>query len=154
MNIYNTDIKKMAVQWLPMALRTRLMVVFATVMQRGGAAQLQALVKHRDEMIYRLTHNGQVCHLRAVLNDEFDPTLRRIEIYDVDSKQAATIYHRGSDSTFYVSNEPYRLARRGFGGAAGYDFGIAMPFALSSSEMAQLRALVDTYKLSSKRYVV
>ncbi len=154
MNIYNTDIKKLAVQWLPIALRTRLMVVFATVMQRGGAVQMQALTKLRFEMQYRLTHNGQVCHLRAMLNDRFDPTLRRIKVCDVDSKQTATIYRRGSDNAFMLSDEPYILSRRGFGGAAGYDFSIEIPFALTNAEMVQLRALVDMYKLASKRYVI
>ncbi len=156
MRIYDLDLKKLAVQWLPTMLRTRLMVVYATTMQRGAVSVLQSLKTHRKECLYRLTHNGQVCYLRAVLNDRFDPIERRISINDVDAKTPATIYRRNNEQVFLVKRRPdcYLLPRRGFGGPAGYDFNVVVPFALVESEHNQLIALLNTYKLASKRYVL
>ena len=43
--------------------------------------------------------------------------------------------------------------RRGYGGVSGYDFWVNIPLALYGEvDVAQVAAVVNTYKLASKRF--
>ena len=47
------------------------------------------------------------------------------------------------------------LNRRGVGGVSGYDFWVNIPLALRDKlDITQLRAVVDAYKLASKRFSI
>lgn len=114
---------------------------------------------------YRLYHNGQVCYLRALINDQFDPVRRRITITDeVRVMEAALIYERGvniNDPVQMRRDEPGEgedprgslITRRGFGGTTGYDFWVNIPYDLTLEiDMGRLKAIVNAYKLVSKRF--
>lgn len=114
---------------------------------------------------YRLNHNGQVCYLRAVLNDQFDPVDRRITISDEPfQNEHVVIHHRAANTDDPVpirrgkeeATEAFigrTITRRGFGGTNAYDFCVNLPFDLYQSiDIGRLRAVVNSYKLASKRF--
>lgn len=156
---YNVNIKRLALLTLPTWLRRPLAgaLIYAGVRPLGRL--LQELRAYRSATSYRLRHNGQVCKLRGVLNDLFDPGRRRISL--TDSEDGATteiwrVWHRGVGQWAIV---PLRgmgaisIHREGFGGTSGYDFWVNLPEDLKGSEI-RLRAVVNMYKLAGKRFAI
>lgn len=134
-------------------------LIYAGVTPLGR--MLQELRAYRSATRYRISHNGQVCKLRGALNDEFDPELRRIEIEDLDSmesREASTVWQRETGRWVIVPQRGSGAAsihREGFSGTSGYDFWVTVPEELRESEAeTRLRAIVNMYKLASKRYAI
>ena len=159
--IFNVNIKRLALLTLPTWLRRPLAgaLIYAGVTPLGRL--LQELRAYRNATRYRLSHNGQVCKLRGVLNDEFDPELRRIEIEDRDSmesREASTVWQREAGRWVMVPRRgtgAVSIHREGFSGTSGYDFWVRVPEELRDSETeTRLRAIVNMYKLASKRYAI
>ena len=114
---------------------------------------------YRTDTNYRLHHNGQVCYLRAVLNDLFDSTLRRIQIEDLAPQRELVIWKRDQNKPIMISERSSGnaiiVSKRGFGGADGYDFVVICPLALRGViDETRMRAVLDQYKLASKRYTI
>lgn len=159
MSKYDINFKRLALLLLPTFLRQPLMasLIYAAVTPLNYIHT--RFLQFRKDAAYRLNRNGQVCHLRAVLNDTFDPELRRITVTDTaknvgvlfvfrrDEDRAVLVPRRSPESVLPVN-------RRGFGGASGYDFVVNLPFALRNVDQARLTAMVHTYKLASKRFVI
>ena len=89
---FDLDIGRMVIWLMPSFLR-----------KEAVNAWLQSLVlpvkmlygdfrNKREAYAYKLAHNGQVCYLRKVLNDEFDPSERRIELVDGNSFKRLYLY--------------------------------------------------------------
>ncbi|MBD5251393.1 MAG: hypothetical protein HDS56_09505 [Barnesiella sp.] len=158
---FNVNIKRLALLVLPTWLRRPLVgaLIYAGVIPLGRLAQ--ELRKYRNSIRYRLSHNGQVCKLRGVLNDEFDPELRRITVEDRDSStmiEASIIYRREEARWAMVPRRGFGtvlIHREGFSGTSGYDFWINVPEELRSAGIeTRMRAIINTYKLASKRYTI
>lgn len=158
---YDVNIKRLALLTLPTWLRRPLAgaLIYAGVSPLGRL--LQELRAYRSATSYRLRHNGQVCKLRGVLNDEFDPALRRIEIEDSDSagnREAAAVWLRELGRWVMVPQRGVGAAsihREGFNGTSGYDFWVTVPEELRTAETeTRLRAIVNMYKLAGKRYAI
>lgn len=159
--IFNVNIKRLALLTLPSWLRRPLAgaLIYAGVTPLGH--QLQELRAYRSATRYRLSHNGQVCKLRGALNDEFDPELRRIEIEDLESmesREASTAWQRETGRWVMIPQRGSGAAiihREGFSGTSGYDFWVSVPDELRDVETeTRLRAIVNMYKLASKRYAI
>ncbi len=158
---YDIDYKKLAVMLLPIVLRKAVITVFVYVLVKPVQMTANAFDKYRTDTDYRLSHNCQVCYLRAMLNDKFDPLQRRIVITDVPAVPSLLLYRR-SQNRFQMaplrsSGTAIKVGRRGYGGIDGYDFSIIVPQELLQDTIYnedRLRALVDTYKLASKRYTI
>lgn len=159
-NYYLINFKRFALQLLPTFWRRPLI---ASLLY-AGVSVLSNLhsrfIEFRSEKNYRLTHNGQVCYLRAVLNDTFDQTLRRITITEtVEERKANQVYMRECDRPVFAhprtSGRAWIINRRGYDGIAGYDFWINLPFTLQKEiDIKRLTAIVNNYKLASKRYAI
>lgn len=161
MSVYDLKVKRLALLLLPTFYRRPLVAAFAQCLVQGVNRIYGDFMKwHRDED-YRLNHNGQVCYLRAVLNDSFDPIQRRILVEDEWSGtiQGQCAFCREVDRPISVplrsAGVPFILNRRGFGGASGYDFWVTVPRQLRGvlSE-TRLDAVVNTYKLASRRWTI
>ena len=139
MSVYDVKIKRLALLLLPTALRKPLVAAFMQSAVQGCNVLHGEFMRWRDEQNYRLWHNGQVCHLRAVLNDTFDQSERRITVDDESSE----------DGKAFIIN------RRGYGGVSGFDFWVSVPYALRGKiDETRLAAVVSTYKLASKRWTI
>ena len=159
--IYKLNVRRLVLITLPTWLRRPL----ATALLYAGAQPLARLVhelrKFREDASYRMEHNGQVCKLRGVLNDTFDPKLRRINVEDEESAKASAglPYMREVERWLTIprreSGRAFILNRRGYGGISGQDFWVTVPFALRGEiDETRLTATVNRYKLASKRWTI
>lgn len=161
MRWYNLNYKRLVLLLLPTYWRrpTIASILFSAV---TPVSYLHLLfLNFRKATNYRLSHNGQVCYLRAVLNDAFDPTQRRITLSDVaGTHEPFLLYWRSENNAKRIyrrdQSKEMILNRRGFGGTDSFDFVINIPneLNLSADDITRLKALTDTYKLVSKRYQI
>ncbi len=115
--------------------------------------------KYREDNLYNLQHNGQVCYLRKALNDQFDPTLRRIRIGAATRRDTVYIFKENEEQ-----NEPHAYTEdedgtiwiftEGETEDGGADFVVYVPTDIVSRQDYELRALIDFYKLGGKRYII
>ena len=156
---YDINFKRLALMLLPTFLRRPVTAYLSYAIVAPIAHIHTKLVRLRNETVYRLEHNGQVCHLRAALNDALDLSQRRITVDDKesDSLLGTLIFTRDQcRQTFLPLREDGRLVinRRGFSGAKNIDFWVTIPEELMAvTDEKQLTAIVNTYKLASKRWV-
>lgn len=108
-------------------------------------------LQFRGDNLYKLAHNSQICYLRAALNDRFDASLRRIEISSGNAFTRQYIYTDAEQKpkwlgTMYLYDDAdYE--------DTGVDFIVKVPSDLVFS-IYEMTALVDYYKLASKRYKI
>lgn len=109
----------------------------------------------RGDVRYKLTHNGQVCFLQAVLNDSFDFTARRIRITDADTLEWGQFAWREAEDRPIMLGT-FLLNREGFMGADGIDFVVHIPYAISLTDdnYNMIHSLLRYYKLAGKRYII
>lgn len=159
MNKFDIRLKRLALLLLPTFLRQPLMASLTYAVVAPLCAVHARLLQLRNASSGRLLRNGQVCHLRAVLNDRFDPQLRRITVTDTtqgtdlllvclrDENRAISIPRR-------ETGRSTRLDCRRFGGAGNYDFAVNLPAELRNVDETRIAAVVDAYKLVSKRFAI
>lgn len=148
---YNLDIKKLAVLHLPTFLRTPEMVAWVQCISAPLVNVHDDFVGNRNANIYNLAYNGQVCKLRAALNDISDRNQRRIYIDDGDKHQRAYIYTVGEKKPKYLGT--IYLYNDADYDDTGVDFTVWIPTDLSR-EIYKMEALINFYKLASKRYKI
>ncbi|MDR3287051.1 MAG: hypothetical protein LBT27_06385 [Prevotellaceae bacterium] len=153
---YVVEYKKLVLQLLPTFLRKPFVCAFMYSTVQPVMSVKFAFDDYRTATNYRLNHNGQVCYLRAVLNDYFDPILRRITIGDAENNlETMIIYLRETENFKIVPKRPSALIlnKRGFGGVNSFDFTINVPAELMQ-ENDRITAITNIYKLASKRYSI
>ena len=94
MGKYDVNFRRLALLLLPTFWRRPLFGAFAFALVTPVSHLHVRFMQYRQRTGYRLRHNGQVCYLRAVLNDEFDPELRRITLSDSDKTDFGTVVYR------------------------------------------------------------
>lgn len=156
---YDINYNRLGLALVPLKLRQPLLMGLIYVMLSGVRRAASVFGSYREETNYRLTHTGQVCYLKAVLNDRFDNARRRITIEDVDARSGAIIYKRELSRFLMIpkrtTGNAVILNKRAFSGSTSVDFSVIVPAELRGSfAEAQMRALIDTYKLASKRYTI
>ena len=146
MDKYDVNFKRLALLLLPTFWRRPLFAAMAY----AAVSPLQYLhtrfILWKRESDYRLEHNG--------------PIDRRITITEtVENVGFITLHKREEDAEVLVprrgSGRILILNRRGYGGVSGYDFWVNIPLALYDKlDITQVRAVVDAYKLASKRFSI
>ena len=132
--IFNFKIEKLVILLIPSFLRKARMVGWIRTLSAPISQLYYDFIQKRYLDIKKLGLNGQVCYLRKALNDAFDIEQRRI--------------HREVDYS-----------------DTGVDFIVKIPLEIweakkiPTSEMGKYRffeieALIDFYKLASKRYII
>ncbi len=156
-NVLNINFNKWAVMLIPPVLRKPFLVAFLKIAISQVGYLYTQFIKFRSTTNYRLKHNGQVCYLRAVLNDQFDPIDRQIEIGDAESRQSTLIYWRELERLVPDRYNPVLIvSSRGYTSGSGFDFIVKVPSFIYSNPalVKQLRAVVVEYKLASKQFDV
>lgn len=156
---YDVNYKKLALMLLPVKMRRVRMASYMYTCMAPVQRLSRLFDTYRSETDYRLKHNGQVCYLRAVLNDQFDIQERRIYIGEVEELPTNTLYKREIGRFLYArprsAGRPLMINRRGFDRSNLYDFTVVLPSILRGTvDESRLRAVVNTYKLASKRYLI
>lgn len=160
MSKYEINFKRLALLMLPTFWRKPILGAITYAMVSPLSYLHTRFILFRRESNYRLTHNGQVCYLRAVLNDQFDPIERRITVTeDADTMGVLMLRTREEEKAILLpARETGRaiiINRRGFDGINGFDFWINIPLVLLETvDVTRLKAIVGTYKLASKRFSI
>lgn len=160
MSKYDVEYKKLAVLLLPMCLRLRTLIALLSVLVTPLQWLSERFAEYRRQKDRRLSHNGQVCYLRGLLNDLYDPVARRIRVLDNESIETGVIIQqRAYNVTGRVSprssGKALRVFRRGWEATGAVGFKVEIPEELSTTINEQeLRAVVNEYKLAGTRYFV
>lgn len=155
--MFEIDFKRLMALLLPTFLRKP--VLFGLL--RAAVNPIESLyaqfVASRKEHLFRLTHNGQVCYLRAGLNETFGGGFK---IYDAvsDGKWLYAITEDGSQITLAIDegndssteNVPIVFNEDRLN-AAQNDFLIFVPSRFTDNDLPSIKAFVDKYKLVTKR---
>jgi hypothetical protein len=156
--IYDITYKKLVIMLLPTMLRRPLLVAFANAMVSPVVNLYRNFMQYRDETNYRVYHNGQICYLRSVLNDAFDPISRRIAISDIDASNTAVFIYERLENKFKMLKKrgegAIPISRRGFSGSKSFNFMVNIPIELQGLDELRLKAIINIYKLASKRYAI
>lgn len=153
--------KRLALLALPSWLRRPLAgaLIYAGVAPLGRL--LGELRAYRSATSYRLGHNGQVCKLRGVLNDELDPELRRVRIADggEEALEGVRVWVRSEERWVGVPRREKgggcMVNGRGYGGISGVDFVVVLPMDVRGKvDETRVRGIVNMYRLAGKRYAI
>lgn len=155
--MFDIDFKRLMALLLPTFLRKP--VLFGLL--RAAVKPIETLYGQfcaaREEHIFRLTHNGQVCYLRAALNAKFG---KGFEIREVatDGKWLYAITEDGThiplaideDNDSDTEDVPVLYGEESLN-AAQNDFIVYVPASVYDSGLSAVEAMVNKYKLITKR---
>lgn len=157
-HVFNINYRKLVVLLLPTFLRRPLMVAFLHAAVAPVTSLHRLFMLNRTNNLYRLRMNGQVCHLRKVLNDAFPSVDGAIQIrdadrsgrwmfaHDQDTSDRASLNIEDAGTVFYDRAAIIEQA-------AGFE--VVVPVALKSpNNDTKLRVLLNQYKLLSKKYTI
>lgn len=148
---YNLDINKLTTLLTPTFLRKQKFLAWLRVLHFPLIKVVDDFNFNRNENLYNLAHNGQVCYLRGVLNDRFDPSQRRIRITDGNRYKREYIYTDGEQKPRFL--DTIYLRDDADYGDTGVDFIVEIPQGLNYNQF-EMKYLIDFYKLASKRYKI
>lgn len=158
--IFEINHKRLVLQLLPTFLRRP--VIFGLL--RAALVSLEKVYADfktaRAEHNYRLTHNGQVCYLREVLNDKFDSNKRRFDIisvmrsgewlYAVSEDGTLVPVAFGEDNTSETENVPVVYNEISLNSAQN-EFIVCVPSDVYETMLEAVKETVNKYKLITKR---
>lgn len=151
MRIFELNLRRLVILLLPTFLRKARLVAWLQILI-APLEQLQySFNQKRNSDLITLTHNGQKCYLRKILNDNFDQTLRRIRIEDMTHFNAVYIYTEAENQPVYLE-EKY-LYTSGEMQVSGVNFSVRIPNTLRARNV-EIKALIEAYKIASKRYII
>ncbi|MBQ3563249.1 MAG: hypothetical protein IJA21_01410 [Clostridia bacterium] len=159
---FKIDYNRLVVLLLPTFLRRPVLFGFL----RAAVWPLEQLYNKfrtaRGEHNYRLTHNGQVCYLRACLNDHFKSNMGVFDIISVEregewlfavtetgERVPITISEdniSGTENVPIVYNELMLNTEQN-------EFIVSVPADIYDTALEEVKALVNQYKLISKRAI-
>lgn len=150
---YNINFNKLALNFQLPDLRKPKIMAWIYSFIRPIVSVHSTWRQYRATNLYRLAHNGQVCYLRAALNDAFDVDLRRIYIDGTGGDASKTyVYTPGEEQTKYLGKLWLRNSLEF--ADTGADFLVYVPSSIAETLNYELRALIDFYKVASKRYLI
>lgn len=152
MRLFEIDINRLVVLLIPTFLRNKINFAFVRAMVQPVYSLMSRFEANRQANIYNIGHNGQVCYLRAVLNDAFDMELRRIRLEDSARYDWTFVYPEAADQPLWL--ETVLIASEAFTGDEGTDFTVICPGDLSRAIVPQMISLLNYYKLAGKRYSI
>lgn len=147
---YNIDFKKLILLMLPISLRKVGLIAWLEAMIEPIRQIQYDFVQKRQETLYNLQHNGQVCLLRKVLNDKFDRVYRQIRVLDGNQYQRKYIYTDAELKPKYLRT--IFIREDADYEDTGVDFIVQIPQEVYLKY--EVEAIIDYYKLASKRYKI
>ncbi len=163
--IFTIDFDKWVAQMLPTFLRHRRLYAFCRAMCAPVVSLYRDFLNVRGDHIFRTAYNGQVCYLRAALNDRFNTT--GFEIADGDTV-GEWLYAKKEDMPAQLTavNErlnpapgendpppehPVPLLADELRLTARRDtFVVYVPESIYTTQLPQVRAVVDRFRILSK----
>lgn len=163
---YEVNFDKWIMLMLPTFLRHRGIFSLCQGLCSGIKALHKQFLAAREEHLFRLGHNGQVCYLRAALNEAFKRTgsMTKFEIYDASDSRGEWLYakRQDMDGQLYAATEGNAshakpvpiLADESRLNAPHNSFIVSIPSSLAGeANLEKVKAIVETYKTLSKQPV-
>lgn len=148
---YRLNIHRLVELLLPTFLRKGKILAWLRALHSPLVKMVDDFNFNRKRNLYHLAHNGQVCYLRKLLNDRFDVSARRIKIADGNKYKREYIYTLGEQKPKYLGR--MYLRQNTDYADTGVDFIVLIPAGLQYNEY-EMKALIEFYKLASKRYKI
>ncbi len=155
------DFKRLLFFFLPISLRQPTMFAWFYSMIKSIESIYRLFTDQNKVDMIRLSHNSQVCYLQKILNDNFDSGVgkRRIRIVDGNKYKRTYIYTEAEPKEMKYLGDMYIREEVDYADT-GVDFIVRLPkekFDLAEkdirkNELQKVRAIVDFYRLASKRY--
>lgn len=149
---FNVNFDKLFLLLKPTFLRKEVTIAFVKTALSPIRSIYDDWFRIRNENLYKLAHNGQICYLRKALNDRFDHSLRRIYIGNGNSFLRKYIYTHAEQNPKYLG-EMYLYSLDDYADT-GVDFIVFVPASIVATQIYELRALIDFYKEGVKRYKI
>lgn len=113
---------------------------------------LKTMIDIFERLRYDLSITPQVCFLEKLLNDKYDPVQRRIYIEEAEDIIGYFFFRVSDpvDNKFYF-NRAWFVEDTRYGNA-GVGFVVVLPMDIAAT--AQMRALINRYKLISIKYQI
>lgn len=155
--IYAVDFSKLA-RWLtPTMLRMPKLLAFVLALVTPVADLYSRFLVLKANLEYRLTITPQVCYMEKALNDRWDIVERRIVIVDAVEYNPIPLFLKIEDKpvVFNMKSEggPVILYTKSETAMFTVDFIVRVPI-LVAFDMAEMRAVVDAYKLAGKTFKI
>lgn len=157
--IFDIDYKRQVLLLLPTFLRKPVLWAFLRAAVAPVERNHDLFLKNRNDNLYKLRMNGQVCYLRRMLNDAFPDANGAIRIedgntvghwlfaYDKDYDPYTNYLPITDEGTIFYDKSTI------LEGVSG--FTVVVPRALfNPNNDAKLRSLLNNYKLLSKSYII
>lgn len=162
--IFRVDFDKWVLMLLPSFLRRSVMFALC----RAAIAPIRTLYEQfgeaRKAHLFALTHNGQVCYLRAALNEAFDTT--GFDIIDYDDGRGDWLFAKSED----LQDQLYAVDERLYNPAeennpthpvpllydetrlnlAQNSFIVQVPSSIYATQLDKVRGIVEQYRPLSK----
>lgn len=166
--IFTIDFDKWIATMLPTFLRRRRVFAFCRALCSPVVWLYGEFLNARSDHIYRLTHNGQVCYLRAALNDAFGLT-KGFEVEDADDYAGEWIFAKdptmpqqllavdeGLNPAPEEGDPPPEhptplLADEARLNAPHNSFIVRVPHDIYISQLDKVKAIVEKYRILSKQ---
>lgn len=165
--IYNINLYRLLINLLPTFLRQP--VIYGLLHAAGRVLDrttYRDFLTARDEHNYKLNHNGQVCYLRAVLNDAFGGGFDILEVerrgdwlYAITESGSGILLTTGEDDKDGNAAEVEGgkkvplVYNEALLNASQNSFIVSVPYDIYQTNLPAVAALVDKYKLISKRAI-
>ena len=159
--IFRIDFDKWVLSMLPSFLRRKIMFALCRAAIMPVRTIYDRFSEKRRIHNYTLTHNGQVCYLRAALNDAFGTT--GFDIVDYDDGRGEWIYAKSEelDNHLYAMDEmPNSDGRRvpilydeSRLNLAMNTFIVQVPAAIYATNLDKVKGIVERYRPLSKQAI-
>ncbi len=162
MSMFDWDIVVWVKQQLPEDIRQEPLISDFLFRYKPIKVLYDEFIAFRTQILKKMRYNSQTIILRNLLNDMFDPTLRRIKVITTyDIIDALTIYQYNEDDEPYIYTDAeltadptlpktyiYQVSELG----VLYDFIVeAEAGSLTAEQIVRLKAIVNYYRLAGKR---
>jgi len=157
MKLSEINFSKLSVMLLPTFMRSASVVELFRILVLPFSFIQVLFFANRTKNLYNLNHNGQVCHLCAVLNNSFPVDTKKFQIEDAED---TGIWQFVSDEDLIydqliIPDQPDSILLYDEETMTKFaDFVVKIPLELESIDnMNIIRALVNSYKLISKKAI-
>ncbi len=150
---YRIDFHKWIVQMLPYVLRKPVLIALIETAISPLMKLRDNFFEHRDKVETKLTHNGQVCHLRGILEQSFGKG------FIIKDKQPTIIrpvyaYREQDNQCLITYQEPSVDIPVTVDANVNQDdtFIVLVPAKIYESKLQEVLELINQYKLPSKSF--
>ena len=154
-----TDFRKLAVMLLPPSLRGKVLTALVKTLMQGVRVLQADFRAFREKTDTEMRYNGQTCRLRGMLNDTFDPDLRRITVEDVEEAGLdAMLLHKRETGLERMlrhrdGGKATTLNLRGYQGLSENAFRVKVPWELKVYS-DRMSAMVNSCKVAGMKWVM